>query len=128
MSDLVHPTPQAVNEAIDRLARTPDGASLYVYLQRSLMAVSPGGNDSALNQSEGQRMFASRLIGLMAKGILESGGRTGHIGSSIGPGGIEQPVVVPVNVPRRVAPSGSLRRVNADTIVPGWNDDPPDAA
>jgi hypothetical protein len=36
----VHPTQEACFEAIDRIARTPDGAMLYVFLQRRLMSTS----------------------------------------------------------------------------------------
>jgi hypothetical protein len=124
MSDDIHPTPQACHEAIDRIARTPDGAALYVLLQRRVMTISVAPTDSALRADEGERRFASQLIGLMAKGVFESGGRTGHPGSTSGPDGREQPLVVPSPKPVRVAGTGSNRRVNDRTIVPGWNDEP----
>ena len=125
----IHPTQQACIEAIDRIARTPDGAALYVLLQRQMMAVLPTTDGGALQTNHGERMFAARLIGLMAKGIFESGGRTGHTGSSIGPGGGEQPVVVPLAEPsqygRQRFPGN--RRIGPDTRVPGY-DLPDDAA
>lgn len=124
----IHPTQEAIFEAIDRIARTPDGAMLYVHLQRRLMSISGEDLESALRLQEGERRFASKLIGLMAKGIFESGGRTGHTGSSIGPGGGEQPVVVPSPEPVRTGrarnPGG--RRITEHTRVPGY--DPPDEA
>lgn len=123
----VHPTQQAIHEAIDRLARTPDGAMLYVYLQRRLLEVLPTADLSALNTHHGERMFAFRLTGLMAKGIIESGGRTGITGSSTGPGGIEQPIVRPVAKPVALGSArGAGRRIGPNTRVPGY--DPPDDA
>jgi len=124
----VHPAESAVYEAIDRIARTSDGAMLYVHLQRRLMSISTEDSESALRRNEGERTFASKLIGLMAKGIFESGGRTGHIGSSIGPGGGEQPLVVPSPEPVRTGrqrnPGG--RRITERDRVPGY--DYPDEA
>jgi hypothetical protein len=123
----VHPTQKAVEEAIDRLARTPDGAMLYVYLQRRLMEVIPTADQSALSAHHGERIFASRLTGLMAKGIIESGGRTGITGSSTGPGGLEQPIVRPVAKSVTLGgPRGAGRRITEHTRVPGY--DPPDDA
>ncbi len=124
MTDEVHPTQQACLEAIDRIARTADGAALYVFLQRRLMAISASTDRGALRLDEGERRFASRLIGHMAKGVFESGGRTGITGSSTGPDGRDQPLVVPSPKPVRVAGSGSRRRIDEFTIVPGWNDTP----
>ena len=122
----VHPTNQFCLEAIDRIARTADGAALYVFLQRRLMNVTIENSESALRSEHGERTFAAKLISAMAKGIFESGGRTGITGSSIGPGGSEQPVVIPQ--PRAVAVSrpGSRRRIDANTRVPGY--DLPDEA
>lgn len=125
MTSEVHPTKEACLEAIDRIARTPDGAVLYVLLQRRLMHVAGENSDGALRLDQGERTFAARLIGAMAKGIFESGGRTGITGSSIGPSGGEQPVVVPVAKPVRTGrernPGG--RRITEHTRVPGY--DPP---
>ena len=126
MTSEVHPTTQACLEAIDRIARTPDGATFYVFLQRRLMAISPPTSSGALRLDQGERTFAAKLIGAMAKGVFESGGRnsSGTSGGSTGSG--EQPLIVPSPKPVRVAGSGcSRRRVTADTTVPGWNDEPP---
>lgn len=120
----VHPTAQACLEAIDRIARTPDGAALYVFLQRRLMTIPIADGEGALRLDLGERTFAAKLIAYMAKGIFESGGRTGITGSSIGPDGREQPLVVPSPKPVRVSGSGSRRRINAYTVVAGWNDEP----
>jgi hypothetical protein len=117
----VHPTNQAIIEAIDRIARTPDGAVLYVFLQRRLMGFPISTKAGALRADHGERTFAAKLIGLMAKGIFESGGRTGIIGSSSGPGGGEQPVVIPSPKPVRVAGTGSRRRINEHTRVSGYD-------
>jgi hypothetical protein len=126
MTDEVHPTNKFCLEAIDRIARTPDGAALYVFLQRRLMSISVIEGHGALRLDQGERTFAAKLIATMAKGIYESGGRTGITGSSLGPSGSEQPVVVPspraVNVGRG---AGGNRRITADTRVPGY--DLPDA-
>lgn len=118
----IHPTHQACLEAIDRIARTPDGAAMYVLLQRRLMQVSFSPTDGALRSDEGERTFASKLIVMMAKGIFESGGRSGITGSSSGPDGREQPVLVPVSKPIGPERRGIGRRIGEHTIVPGWND------
>lgn len=61
-------------KAIDRLAHTPDGHLLYRYLQKILMGVLAGApGESALTRNEGRRSLAAELMGLMAKGIDESG-------------------------------------------------------
>lgn len=68
-------------EAIDRIARTPDGRSLYVYCQKRMMETCITSEASTLQRSEGERSFASHLRGLMETGILESGGRSTSTGS-----------------------------------------------
>jgi hypothetical protein len=117
----VHPTTAACHEAVDRIARSPDGATFYVFLQRRLMTVLATDSEGALRIDQGERMFAAKLIGLMAKGILESGGRTGNTSGSTGDG--EQPIVVPSAGPRRVGRTGNPggRRITADTRVPGYD-------
>jgi hypothetical protein len=117
----VHPTNQACLEAIDRIARTPDGAALYVFLQRRLMSIPPVAGNGALRLDQGERTFAAKLISVMAKGIFESGGRAGIHGSSHGPDGSEQPVVVPVPKPVNVRQHGTNRRIGPDTRVPGYD-------
>jgi hypothetical protein len=110
---------ELLREAIDRIARTPDGPLLYLYLQRRLMAFSPAASNSALRSDNGERSFAAKLIGLMAKGISESG----RAGPSSG--GSEQPIVFPVAkpVPSRI-PRGAGRRIGPEDRVAGW--DPPE--
>jgi hypothetical protein len=119
----VHPSQQAIVEAIDRIARTPDGAALYVFLQRRVMWVPPSTEKGALRADHGERSFASKLIGLMAKGIHESGGRTSSGTSNSGSDNVEQPVVVPISGPVRLEPGprGAGRRITADTRVPGYD-------
>lgn len=122
MTQEIHPTNAFCLEAIDRIARTPDGAALYVFLQRRLMSISIADSDGALRQDQGERTFAAKLIAVMAKGIFESGGRTGITGSSSGPDGREQPLVVPS--PRAVSARpepGSRRRIGPNTRVAGYD-------
>lgn len=122
MTDEIHPTNAFCVEAIDRIARTPDGAALFVFLQRRLMSVEPLSSDGALRRDLGERTFAAKLISLMAKGASESGGRTGITGSSIGPDGREQPVVVPSPRAVRVdGGSGTRRRIGPETRVAGYD-------
>ena len=117
----VHPTNAFCLEAIDRIARTPDGAALYVFLQRRLMSIPVENSKGALRSDLGERTFAAKLISAMAKGIFESGGRTGITGSSSGPGGSEQPVVIPSPRAVSVARAGSRRRITERTRVPGYD-------
>jgi hypothetical protein len=121
MTAEIHPTQKAIEEAIDRIARTPDGASLYVLLQRRVMRVLGTAEPGALQLDNGERLFATRLIDLMAKGIFESGGRTS---SSTGGSGSssEQPVVVPRAEPQRYAGRLSARdRISAGARVSGYD-------
>jgi hypothetical protein len=115
---------KVLREAIDRIARTPDGRLQYLYLQRRMMAITASIDPGTLQRNEGERTFAAQLIGLMATGIEESGGRT----SSSGTGGdTEQPIVFAV--PRPVDTRGSRgagRRITEHSRVPGYDrpDDP----
>jgi hypothetical protein len=97
-----------VLEAIDRIARTPDGQMLFHHLQKILLNVAtPEIGDGALRQLEGRRMFASELMGLMAKGIADS---DRYAITFVRPSGERAP-----------ASRGAARRVTADTVVPGWD-------
>jgi len=118
---MTHPLPdKLLLEAIDRIARTPDGRLAYLYLQRRMMEVTSLNDPCALSADNGERRFAARLLGLMAKGILESGGRTS---SGDGTGGTEQPIVSPPGQPVDARGTrGAGRRITERTIVPGWND------
>jgi hypothetical protein len=121
---MTHPVPdKLLLEAIDRIARTPDGRMQYLYLQRVLMALPASDAPCALSTNYGERRFAARLLGLMATGISESGERSSHDGTSSDPGGAaEQPIVVPVPQPVDTRVSrGAGRRITADTRVPGYD-------
>lgn len=106
---------EELRKAIDGLARTPDGRTLYLYLQKTLMGVPTGATTEwALQTHHGKRMFAAELMGLMAKGIEES---DRHFGSraivfSV-PGGVR------IHGARQ--PAGA-RRVTHEHSVPGWDD------
>lgn len=92
--------------AFDRVARTPDGALIYRYLQKIQMGVlaDPDPSDCALRQDFGKRTFAARLMGLMAKGIDESGGRTDLPGDTRASGAPVVFVTKPVESRRRLTP------------------------
>jgi len=118
----IHPTPAEIKDSLDRIAMTPDGRNLYVFLQRRLMKVPSETSDSALRANQGERSFALELIGLMAKGIAESVNRTNSSASDVGP---EQPVVIGSAQPVSTGgPRGAGRRITADTRVPGWDREP----
>lgn len=116
----VRPTLAEIKNSLDRIAMTPDGQNLYVFLQRRLMKVPLETSDSALRANQGERSFALELIGLMAKGIAESVNRTSS--SASGDGSSEQPVVVghaqPVSASR---PRGAGRRIGPEDTVAGWD-------
>jgi len=115
-----------LHEAIDRIARTPDGRSLYLFCQRRMMALTISEEISTLQRAEGERTFAARLIGLMATGISESGGRTSD--SSTG-SDTEQPIVFAVPKPVAVGgPRGAGRRITEHTRVPGYDSPGSDGA
>lgn len=67
-----------LNQALDRIARTPDGELLYRHLQKSLMGSldDHAPSESALRTEHGRRKFAAELMAKMAKGIDQSGGHT----------------------------------------------------
>jgi hypothetical protein len=76
MSD--HISDEELLQALDRIARTPDGALLYLYFQRAVLELfrDPSANNGALRAHEGRRNFAAELMGRMARGIDESGRAT----------------------------------------------------
>lgn len=62
-------------EALDRIARTPDGQALYLYLQWIAQTIpeAPDPSDGALRANFGRRSLALELMARMGKGIEESG-------------------------------------------------------
>jgi hypothetical protein len=67
---------ELLDKAIDRIARTSDGAMLYLFLQKALSAVPLDTSGYALPQNHGRRSFASELMAKMAAGIRDAhGGR-----------------------------------------------------
>ena len=105
-------TDTQMNEAIDRIARSADGQMLYLFLQRKLMGVAVNAEDSALRSLEGQRILAASLMGLMAKGIAESGGHSEPI------------CTFAVAGPRAVSRSrGAQRRISDTDAIPGYDAD-----
>lgn len=123
MTESAAPTlEQEEKEAWRRLSHTPDGALIHRALRRVLESITPIADSGALLANEGRRSLASDLMRLMAEGI-EARGRS----DSIGTGGGNDPVLTRDAKPvrgRRAAGPG--RRVNAGTVVPGWNDAPRD--
>lgn len=103
-------TDAQMHAAWDRVARTEDGHTIYLHLMRRLMAISTADSGGALRLDQGERTFAAKLIGLMATGIRESGGRNT---STDGSGGIspDQPITFAVAGPRAVSgPARGTRR------------------
>lgn len=94
-------TDEAIAEAWDRIARTPDGAIVYAHLQAEAIGILkvPDPSDGALRAAHGRRSLAHQLMGLMAKGIDESGGRTDDTGGKRS----ERPVVFLAREPVRTS-------------------------
>ena len=67
-------TDEMMNEALERIASTSDGALLYLYLQKVLCGVTTSLDPCALQSDHGRRKFAAELMNRMGKGI-EIGGR-----------------------------------------------------
>lgn len=95
-----------IREALDRIARTPDGELLYRYLQKELMGVTSSDEDRVLRTNHGRRSFARDLMAHMGEGVSNSA-RSGPVTFSI---------ASRVAASRRT-PGGRL--VSADTPVPG---------
>lgn len=105
-------TDDELHQAWDRIARTADGRTIYLHLQRRLMAVCAAADDSTLREDSGERKFAAKLIGLMAKGIEESGGSSDSIITFAVAGG------------HAVSRSrGAGRRISESDRIPGWDTD-----
>ena len=121
---IIEVTDEQVKDALQRIARTPDGEVLYRFLQKELMGVlSSGASEGAFREHNGRRSFASTLMGLMADGI-ETSGRNANVifrrsGSVSNASGEQRPVYRP-------APGG--RRIDARTFVPGFDGIPDDSS
>ncbi len=104
-----------IKQALDRIARTPDGQEFYRYLQQVVCQTHPNVSDGALRQHEGTRIFASDLMTHMGEGIDASVRRDGN----------EQPVILKRsgdgNQPKH---RQSVREYLANQ--PGWYDREPD--
>ena len=68
MSDFL--TTPEIDEAWDRIARTPDGQVIYRHLMKLVSEVAI--DDSALPRREGARTLAHNLMKLMANGIVDN--------------------------------------------------------
>lgn len=100
-----------LKEAIGRIAQSFDGEMLYLWLQKQLMALPVGSiTDGALREFNGRRMLVAELIALMSEGIRLSG-RSDTV----------RPIVFRTGSEPSVRPRPSLRRVSADTFVPGFS-------
>jgi hypothetical protein len=89
-------------KAIDRLARTEDGRLLYLYFQKVLCAITSDSElERALQRNEGRRKFAAELMGLMAKGIRESGRHA------------EPAVTFTIAGPRAISGAGGTNRIRS---------------
>lgn len=96
-------------QALDRIARSPDGQIFYRFLQRTLCAVCLDPDLGALRGHEGRRMFAAELMAIMAEGIADS----------------DRYAITFVRASRDPSAQprarGAGRRVTDDTFVPGWD-------
>lgn len=107
-------------EAWKRLGFSADAALAHRYLRRILETVIDIPEAGALLAHNGRRSLARDLMRLMAEGI-EARGRTDtdHSGGTSSGG---DAILAGQSKPVASRPSGGPgRRVNADTIVPGWN-------
>ncbi|MGD1017293.1 MAG: hypothetical protein ABR863_12775 [Roseiarcus sp.] len=102
-------TKEDLDLAIDRIARTPDGVTLYLYLQKILCGVVTDNSERSLQQDHGRRSFARDLMALMADGIALSD-RTRPVTFRL---------AGPVERPERRIPGGRL--VKPDAFVPGFS-------
>lgn len=103
-------TDKDLADALDRIARTPDGGLLYLYLQKTLTGVLAGEvPDWTLRRDHGRRLFAAELMAHMGEGISING-RPGSVTF----------VTAPRESGSRRAPGSRL--VGPDTFVPGFSD------
>lgn len=115
-------TDEDMRNALDRIARTADGELFYRWLQKELQRIGSSTDPGALQQLNGRRSLAHDLMGLMAKGLDESGGRE-QPGDGRDGQPSERPVVYARSKPTVASRQhGVRRRVTDKTIVAGWND------
>jgi hypothetical protein len=100
-----------IAEAIDRIARTPDGQVLYLFLQKVRLSITDDPSEGALRQHEGRRRFAAELMAYMAEGIQDSD---------------RHAITFARAKPRSDAgaksrPRGAARRITDRTFVSGWD-------
>lgn len=105
-----------LKSAIGRIAGTPDGENLYLWLQKQLMALPVvGSTDGGLREFNGRRMLVAELIAMMSEGIKLSG-RSDDT----------RPIVFRLAGSERADSrsrfSGAGRRVGPSTYVPGFSD------
>jgi hypothetical protein len=103
-----------IKEAWDRIARTPDGLTVYRHLQRICMGRAPAdAPDSALPRLEGRRNLAGDLMAYMAEGIADNDRACVTFA-------VAKPVAVDAGRPR-----GAGRRISAGTFIAGFTPDTP---
>ena len=106
MSDFL--TTPEIDEAWDRIARTPDGQVIYRHLMKLVTEVAT--DDSALPRREGARTLAHNLMKLMANGIVDNDRYC-----------VAFPAPKPE--PRDRASRGAGRRIGPEHFVPGYDID-----
>jgi hypothetical protein len=97
-----------LKEAWDRVARTPDGLTIYRHLQRIRLGLAPDNvADSALPRLEGRRSLAADLMAFMAAGI-------GDNDRSCVTFAVAKPVAI-------TGSRGAGRRIGPQHFVPGYD-------
>jgi len=101
-----------MQEAIDRIARTPDGLLLYRLLQKVLCGTVAVQHDhSALQFHEGRRTLARDLMAFMSEGIAENDRAA-----------VTFAIAKPERTDQR-ASRGAGRRIGPQHFVPGYDID-----
>jgi hypothetical protein len=101
-------TPE-IDEAWDRIARTPDGGIIYRHLMKLLLEVS--NDERALPRNEGARSLAHNLMRLMANGIVDNDRYC-----------VAFPSAKPERTDQRAA-RGAGPRIGPEHFVPGYDID-----
>lgn len=101
------PKPAEIEDAIGRIALTPDGRLLYRYLQLKLMDLSPT-HLGALPMHEGRRSLAHDIKSLMDRELSKAGPERDRSGTH----DPDQPAVIEPGRPISTgSPRGAGRRV-----------------